>query len=291
MTTFGDLVQQVRTLLRSYTGVQEQVTWLTAGCDADDLTLAVASSQVVSIGVSEVDEELIFVSTSADNTLGLAPFGRGYNGTTAATHSTNAMVTFDPVFPVIEVKRALNQTLQACYPKLYQVKSTTFEFAGSQATYELPADCDKVLRVTWSLSGPSQHWPTLSRWDFDQNSEEANGKAITLHEAPEQGATVKVVYQAAFSDFTSDADTMASRGFPESAVDVLLYGATAKIVRFLDVSRLQTTHVENISRSQLVAAGDASRIAGQLFAMYQVRLDEERKKLLDNDQPQMYFTR
>lgn len=291
MTTFGDLVQQVKSLLHSYTGVQEQVTWLTSACDASQTSLSVDNSDAVSMGISEIDEELIFVSVSANNTLTLAPFGRGYNGTTAAAHALNAMVTFDPVFPVAEVKRAINQTLKACYPALYAVKTTTLTFSGAQATYELPADCDKVLRVSWEAVGPSQAWLTIPSWTFDSKAGTATGKSLTILDPPLPGRTVKVVYQASFSELSLDADTVTDAGFPESAVDVLLYGTTAKLVRFLDLSRLQTTSVENLSRSQLVGANDAGKIANQLLSIYQMRLAEERRKLLENDEPQIHFTR
>lgn len=291
MTTFGDLVQQAKSLLRSFTGIQEQVTWLTSSCTDSDLTLSVNSSDVVSIGVSEIEEELVFVHVSANNTLSIAPFGRGYNGSTAAAHVANTPVVFDPVFPVVDVKRALNQVLQATYPFLYQIKTTTFTFTGTQATYELPADCKKVLRVNYEAIGPSNAWPAVPRWEFDPRFNKGTGKAITLASAPLAGRTVQVVYQAGFPALKSNADTLASIGFPESAVDVLLYGATAQLVRYVDLSRLQTSHVENISRSELVGTNDAGRIANQLYAIYQVRLEEERKKLLADDEPQMHFTR
>lgn len=293
MTTFGDLTMQVKSLLHSFTGVHEPVTWLTAGCTDAATTLTVEDSDAISIGVSEVGEELIYVSASesATNTLTLAPFGRGYRGTTAAAHAINDMVMFNPIFPTVEIKRAINQTLAAVYPQLYQVKETSFTFAGSQSTYELPADCDGVVSVRWEAVGASGYWPLLSGWEFHPHSEEATGKAITVHDVPAQGQTVKVMYRANFTQFAADADTFAGIGFPESAIDVLLYGAAAKLIRFLDVARLQTHSVENISRSQLVGSGDPAKIANQFYAMHAQRLIEERKKLLELEPPQMHFTR
>lgn len=278
-------------MLRSYTGVQEQVTYLTSACTDSDLTLSVDDSQAVSIGISELEDELIFVKVSQDGTLTVPPFGRGFNGTTAATHALNTMLVHDPVFPTVNIKQALNQAVQSTYPALYAVKTTTFTFAGSQAVYELPADCDKVLKVTYEATGASGYWPTISRWEFDQNADETTGKALVLHDAPEQGRTVKVVYQGTFTALSDPADTLAGIGFPESAADVLLYGATAQLLRFVDIARLQTGSVENVSRSDLVSPGAANNTANMLYAMYQQRLQEERRKLLDAHQPQMHFTR
>lgn len=292
MTTFGDLVTQVKSLLHSYTGVQEQVTWLTAAATSSATSLTVSDADAISIGVSEIGEELIYVSASdGATTLTLAPFGRGYLGSTAAAHAINDMVMYDPMFPTVEIKRALNQTLAALYPMLYQIKDTTFTFSGSASTYELPADCDGVIRVQWEMTGASNYWPTVASWEFHPDSEELTGKALTLREAPQQGATVKVTYRANFSQFAADADTLTLVGLPESALDVLLYGSCSKLVRFLDVARLQTTTVENLSRSQLVASGDPGKIANQFYAMYAQRLAEERRRLLELQPPQIHFTR
>lgn len=291
MTTFGDLVHQVSSLLHSYTGVIEQATWLTAGCAAGDLSLAVNSSDAISNGISEIDDELVYVTSSDSNVLTIAPFGRGYRGTTAASHSSNARVTFAPMFPRAEVKRALNQCLSAVYPQLYQIKTATLTFSGNVRTYSVPADVDRVLRVTYQATGPSNYWPAIIGWEFEPTSSEATGKAITFLEPPQQGRTVRVVYQANFTQFAADTDTLASVGFPESAVDVLLYGASAKLIRYLDAARLQIASVENNSRAQVVQAGDAGKIANQMYAMYQQRINEERKKLLDLTPPTINFQR
>ena len=291
MTTFGDLVEQTKSLLHSYTGVHEQVTWLTADCDSAVTALAVDNSTAVSRGISEIGQELIYVSVSGSGVLTLAPFGRGYKGSTAGAHLINDLVMFDPAFPTVEIKRALNQCLSAVYPQLYQIKTTTFTFGGAVAAYELPSDVERVLKVTWEPSGPSLYQATLSRWEYDPNGNFTSGKSIYLHEAPEQGALVKVAYQAPFTQFAVDADTLATVGLPESALDLLLYGATSKLIRFLEPARLQAHSVENMSRAQLMAPGDPGKVANQLYAMYQTRLAEELKKLLENNPPQLFFTR
>lgn len=290
MTTFAELVDQVSVALHSYT-TQEKLTWLSSSLTNSATSFSVADGEQVSLGVIEVDDELMYVSSVATNTVTLAPFGRGYRGSVAATHAANAKVTFDPHFPRVDVKRAITQIMAAVYPQLYQIKETTFTFAGAQATYELPADTAGVVKVQYQVTGPSGYWQTLTTWEFEPNSELATGKALTLHEAPEQQRTVKVVYRAPFGTLAADADTLDSVGFPESAIDVLIYGAAARLIRFLDVARLQMRTVENGARAEFVRSGDPSNIANQFYAMHVTRLQEERKKLLELEPPQMYFTR
>lgn len=293
MTTFGELVSQLDSLLHSYTS-HEQVTWLTQGCDSSVTTMTVQDSDQISVGISEIGEELIYVTVADSGSLSLAPFGRGYKGTTAVSHSTNEMVMFDPSFPKVEIKRALNQVVASLYPQLYRVKATTLTFAGAQATYELPADCDGVMEVRYNVTGGSKFWALVSRWEFHTNADTTefpNGKALTFHEPPTQGATVRVTYRGSFDQFASDSDTLADIGLPESAVDVLLYGAAARLIRFLDPARLSLNSVENMARGQLVQVGDPGKVANQFYAMHLQRVDEERKKLLNLEPPQIHFTR
>ena len=291
MTTLLDLTNRVHSLLHSSTGVQESMTWLTAPATSSALTLSVDDSSAISKGISEVGDELVYVSTTAADSLVLAPFGRGFRGSTAAAQAVNTPVTFNPTFPRVEIKRAINEALKQTYPSLWQIKSTTFTFSGAQLTYELPADCDMVTKVLWQTVGPSQYWETSYGWRFEQDSEETTGKALTLLDMPLQGQTVKVVYQAGFTPLASDSDTLEAAGFPSSAEDVLLYAVAAKLIRFMDVSRMQLDNVENLSRAQVVSPGDAGKVANQMFAMYQQRLTEERSRLLSLNPPQLYFTR
>lgn len=293
MTTFRQLVDQVHSMLHSSTGLQEQIAALTTGINASDVTVALSNTSGFSKGITEIDDELIYASSVDATALTLPAFGRGFRGTTAATHSSGAMVTYDPTFPRFDIKQAINQVLEAVYPTLYQIKSTTFTFSGPQAAYPLPTDCDGVVKVIWEAVGPSKYWPTVATWDFETNSEVANGNAISIGEYVMPGRTVKVLYKAKFTQFAADADTFATVGFPESGIDVLLYGAASKLIRFLAPARLQLGSVENLSRSGvgIVTASDAGTVANQLYAMYQQRLQEERRRLLNLNQPQIHFTR
>ena len=291
MTTFGELVTQTGNALRSFTGLHEQMTWLSGSLSSSATSATVNNGEKVNVGVVEIGEELLYVSSVATNTLTIAPFGRGYRGSTAAAHAANDPVVVDPVFPVVEVKKALNQTLASVYPLLYQVKETTFTFTGAQATYELPAEADGVVKVQWETIGSTGYWAPIEVWEFHRDASTATGRALTLHEVPLAGCTVKVTYRANFAQFASNADTFADVGLPESALDVLVYGAASHLLRFLDVARLQVGSVENLSRAQVVASGDPSRIANGFYSLYSQRLAEERKKLLELDPPQIHFTR
>lgn len=294
MSTLGDLIGSIASALHSYTGVQEQSTHLTADIAADDLLIQVANSESMMRGVIEVDDELLYVDVSDANVLSIAPYGRGYRASTAAAHLANSQVINDPSFPRCEILRSINQCIDALYPTLYQIKSTDIAVDALRIGYQLPADCETIIEVKFQApSDPYDFWVPYQNWRFDPTSPEATGRTINFPNSTNMpaGSTVRVVYQAPFGQFASVSDTFASVGLRESYADLILYGVTARMVRFLDPARLQLTTVENVSRAGVVATGDAGKIANQLYAVYQQRLLEERKKLLDLTPTQIHFTR
>lgn len=293
MTTFAELVDSIHSSLHSYTGHQEQMTYLTAGATDSALTLSVADSSEIRKGIVEVGDELMYATASDSGIVTLAPFGRGFRSSVAAAHDANVAVVSDPAFPRVEIKRAINQTIDALYPSLWALNTYEVpDYTPVVGTYELPADCVAVSEVRVLTPGdPTQTWETLLSWSFNPHSSEATGKAITFGAQLVPGAEIRVVYRGRFTNLVEDDDDLtADAGIPGSCVDLLLYGVAARMVRFLDPARIQLSAVENVSRAQVVQAGDAGRLANQLYAMYQQRLQEERRKLLNSNPPRPHFT-
>lgn len=288
MSTLNDLIASIHTSLHSYSGTQEQMTWLTVACGASDLTLTVASSDTILRGIAEIDDELIYVNTSDSNGLQLPPFGRGFRGSVAAAHPINSAVTFDPVFPRVEIRRAIDQAIEGLFPNLFQIKTTNLTFNGHDFSFSLPADAEGILSV--KVDAGDGYWDPVSRWNFDPMSPLTNGKALNLMEATPVGA-IRVTYRAKFGTFTSGTDTLASVGLSESYADLILYAVSARLIRFLDPARLNLSTIENVSRAGVVQSGDAAKIANQLYAVYNQRLAEERSRLLELTPAAIHFTR
>lgn len=290
MSTLGELIDSIQASLHSYTGVQETYTWLTANATPTDTQIQVNDSQAILRGIAEIEDEMIFVDSSASGILNLAPFGRGYRGSTAAAHTTNAPVLFDPAFPRVEVKKRINKVVAALYPALYQIKTTSFTADGTTLGISLPADADKVFRIEYLIPGdPTNQWYLVQ--DFQEDPTNVAGKTLLLANPITAGATVQVTYRANFGTFVSSTDTLASVGLQESWADLIEYAVTAHMVRFLEPARLQMPSVENVARAQMVQSGDAAKIANQLYAMYQQRLAEERRRILLLTPPTISYQR
>ena len=120
-TTLNNMIDEVSMNLSGYTLTQDRSTYLktavttTTSSSASPTSLSLGSTDNVGKGIVEIDEELLWIDTydRVGNTATVAPYGRGYLGTTAATHSADAKVTISPTFPRFTIKRAINDTINA----------------------------------------------------------------------------------------------------------------------------------------------------------------------------------
>jgi hypothetical protein len=285
MTTFNELTEEILINLEGFTLRQDRATYLTAGIDDNDLSIALASGDNIGKGVLEIDDELIHIDSvdRSDRSAVISPFGRGYRGTTAAAHSLNSKVTFAPSFPRISVKRAINDTLRAVYPNVYGVASHTFTFNASQNTYSLPAAAETVLAVSWDSIGPSGEWIPIRRWRHDPmaaTADFANGNTITLNDSILPGRTVQVVYAKTPTPLSADADVFTTTtGLEESSRDLIVYGASYRMASFLDPGRLTFTSPEADANDQTRPFGSGTSTARYLYSLYQQRLQEETNRL------------
>lgn len=170
MTTFNDMVDEVLLNLAGYTMRQDRLTYLTAAVtSASALSIPIASVDNIARGLVEIDEELLFIDSvnRPASSLVVAPFGRGYQGTTAATHAINSKITIAPTFPRVAVKRAINDTVKAVYPQLWGIGTTTFTYSPARTTYSLPSEAQGILAVSYSTIGSTREWLPIRSWRHD----------------------------------------------------------------------------------------------------------------------------
>jgi hypothetical protein len=296
VTTYNDIVEEVLINLEGFTLRQDRTTYLTAGIDDNDLSIALASGDNIGKGVLEIDEELIHIDSvdRSDRSAVISPFGRGYRGSTAAAHSADAKVTFAPSFPRLSVKRAINDTIRAVYPSVYGVASTTFSFNPSVTTYSLPAEAQTVLAVSYDTIGPSNEWLPIRRWRHDPTSnigEYATGNAISIYEAIVPGRTVNVVYAKTPTPLSNANDVFTTvTGLEERSRDLIVYGAAYRMASFLDPGRLNFTSPEADQNDQTRPFGSGTNTARYLLALYQQRLQEETNRLHDKYPVRVHYT-
>jgi len=299
MATFGQMTDEVSRKLAGYTLRQDRQTHLTVAINASAVSITVASATNISTGIIQIDDELIYVDSYDRNSgvLSIPPYGRGYNGTTASSHAVGTRVIVSPTFPSVDIKDAINDTIQAVFPNLYTTASHTFAYSPAKTTYALPDEVETVLGVAYETTGSSKEWIPIRSWRIDPmaNVSSFNSRnSISLYSGVEAGRTVQIFYTAApaIMDINDD-DFEITTGLPASCRDVIVLGASARLASFVDPGRLTFGSAESDQQSQIAGRsyGAGTNTAKYLLALYDKRLAEESQKLTDRNPTRIHFTR
>ena len=298
MATFNEMVNEVKTNLQGYTLKQDRLTYLNAAITSVSTSMIVGSSSNLAKGTIEIDDELIWIDnfTAASNTLNVAPgFGRGYQGSTPTSHAQYSQVTLSPSFPRISIKKAINDTINSLYPRLWAVDSFTFTFNASQTTYALPDDLEQILFVSWQTTGSSKEWLPVNRWRADGMANLAtfnSTNTINIYENIQPGRTVQVYYTTTPDTLDNNSDDFADvTGLPASSQDVVTLGAAYKLLSFIDSGRISLTSAESDLADSKIPSGAGANNSRYIYALYQQRLNEEALKLQDKFPIRVHYTK
>lgn len=296
-STFANLVDEVLLNLNGYTMRQDRTTHLTADLTSSGLSLSLGNVSNIGKGIVEIDDELIWLDSydRVSSTATAAPYGRGYQGTAAASHTQNTKVTISPTFPKLSVKRAINDTIKSVFPQLYGTARTTFSLTATQSTYALPADAETVLAASWDTPGPTGEWMPIRDWRQDATANTiayTTGQTISIYDRITPGRTVQVVYTKEPTPLTNNNDVFETvTGLPSSSKDVIVYGASYRLASFIDPGRLTFTSAEADQADSKIQYGSGSNAARFMLALYQQRLTEEAGKLRDKFPVRVHYTR
>ena len=284
MTTLNNLVDDVQLDLSGFTYRQDRVTYLVSAATTSDLILNVASTDNIGKGIIEIDDEMMWVDSydRQANTITIAPFGRGYNGSTAAAHSSNSKVTITPTYPRYAVKRAINDTVNAVYPKVFATGSTAVSFLASRTTYSVPADAVQILSMAWQSVGPTKEWLPIRQWRWDPlayASAFPTGKSVSIYDNILPGRTMNIIYAHIPTLMTSNTDDFENTtGLPASMKDVIVYGAAWRLSSYVDPARISISSPAADELDVKRPYGTGTNVTKNLQALYLQRLEEESLK-------------
>jgi hypothetical protein len=304
-TTIIDLINEVQINLAGYTYQQDRATHLrtsvttTVSTSASPTILSLGSTESIGKGVVEIDEELLWIDSfdRVANTATVSPYGRGYLGTAAATHTADSKVTISPTFPRYVIKKAINDTIRAAGSTIFSVKSTTFTFNAAVTTYDFnDLDIDNILSVMWQSVGPSLEWIPVRRWSWDSQASTtafgANAQTITIGDYITPGRTVKVIYATDPLTFTNDSqDYSTQTGLPESTKDVITLGAAYRLLTYLDPARASQVSPQADETDSKRPFGASQSATKQLYALYTQRLNEETQRQQNKYPIRVHYSR
>ena len=290
--TLTDMINEVSMNLSGYTLTQDRSTYLktaittTTSSSASPLTVSLGSTANVGMGVIEIDEELLWVDTydRVGNTAIIAPYGRGYLGTTAATHTADTKVTISPTFPRFTIKRAINDSINALGSSIFAAATTTITSNAAVAAFRLPATGDSlnirnILSIAYQSIGASKEWVPIRSWRFDSNANSTaftSGQTISIYDRVPSGRTIQVVYSKDPAVFTTNAQDFSTQtGLPESCKDVVILGATYRLLTNLDPARASMVSPQADETDSKRPYGSSQALTKNIYSLYNQRLAEE----------------
>jgi hypothetical protein len=182
------------------------------------------------------------------------------------------------LFPRNEIKKAINNTIDAMYPMVFATASTDFKFIAARTTYQLPADFQNALSVTYSTVGPTKEWMPVRAYNLDRSADTdafTSARSISVYAGIVPGQTVHVFYSkrpTLLVNGNDDYDT--TTGLPSYSEDVVIYGAAFRMVSFLDPSRLGPQSASADILDGVRPTGSGQNASRYLYSIYQQRLNE-----------------
>ena len=298
MATLTDMMNEVSINLSGYTLQQDRATHITAAVAATastiaaPITLSLASTDSVGKGIVEIDEELFWVDNydRVGNTATIAPYGRAYLGTTLAAHTEGTKVTIAPTFPRFVIKRAINDTISAIGSSIFAAKTTTITSNSAVSAFRLPAtgttlNIRNILAIAYQALGSSKEWIPIRTYRFDGNANSTaftSGQTVSIYDYIPSGRSVQIVYATDPSPFTTNADIFTdTTGLPESCKDLIILGATYRLLSNLDPARASMVSPQADETDSKRPYGSSQSLTKQVYALFNQRLNEEIKNQQD----------
>lgn len=299
MATLPQLVEQARGYLHQYTTTRPVLAtftgWQGTAPNYTGINLAgLSGQQRIVNAVVELGHELVFVSSHdpTTSTTQCPPWFRNQQGSPSNdAYAVNSVAVVNPQWPYHQVAQHVINGISNLYPSLFQVKQTTLTTATLTERFLLPADVDEIIKVRVEDDlFPSRPERELWKWTLDTKGPNGS-RYLYVNEFYRSGMTIYVTYRAApiIPAVTSTAEFTAT-GLPSTASDLPVLWAVAQMLPAADAAKAQISTVEQSERNRFVQAGSANAASRRYHELYQTRLVEERRKLLDLYPPRIHRT-
>ena len=274
MTTAGQLIDRVANDLLA--GTVEERNKVATGIDASTTTVTFSYplSGLREGSVFEVGSEQFYVWT-VNSSAKSAVVERGFNGTTAASHSADDIVTVNPRFPRARVLQQLNADLadlSSPLNGLFQVKTVDIAYNGSDRMVNVTGATDILNLIDVRYRYLSDDYPIIrdTRLLSDMpTSDFASGYALAFDTLVRAG-TLRVLYRAPYGQFTSESDTINSVGGSDYLDDVLALGAQIRLMAGREIKRNFTESQGDTRRAEEVPSG---AVANSMLQLQRLRRD------------------
>ena len=285
MTTAATVID--RTLRQLLSGTVESRNKLATSIDAS------ATSVVVSYNldglragqVCEIDSEIMYI-WETDPVAKTLTVQRGFNGTTAAAHTSGAIITVSPRFPRAQILEAINDELadlSSPLHGLFQVKTMNLDYNGSDTMVNLTGVTSIIDLLNVSVRYMVDDYPVARKVRLvrDMPTDDfASGFALRFDQGVFPGR-LRIVYKAAYTSASTEAtDINSTCGVQESVTDIVALGAQIRLMSPREIKRNFTESQGDTRRSDEVQAGAVSGSIASLIRLRRDRIQSEAARLM-----------
>ena len=275
MTTAATVID--RTLRQLLSGTVEARNKLASTIDASATTVvATYPLEGLRAGqILEIDSELMYIWTADTGTKNMV-VERGYNGTTAAAHTANALIKVNPRFPRAQVLEAMNdETADLSSPMngLFQVKTLNVDYNGSDTMINLTGVTDIIDLLSVSVRYMVDDYPVARKVRLVRDvptDDFASGYALRFDQGVFPGR-LRVVYKAPYvTASTESSDINTTGGIQDTVTDIVALGAQIRLMSPREMKRNFTESQGDTRRAAEVPAG---AVAGSITNLQRLRRD------------------
>ena len=284
MTTAATIMNRASRQLLSGTVEERNKLASTINSTATSVVLSYDLGGFRAGSVFELESELLYIweANTATKTLTVE---RGFNGTTAASHSADVLATLNPRFPRAQMLDAINAELDdysSTANGLFKVVSTSLTYNGSDRQINLTSATNVLELIDVRLRFTADDYPFIRGVRLQRDlptSDFASGIAIVFDESVMAG-TLRVRYKSPFTRATSESsDLTTDCGLPTTCDDLVELGLIIRMMAGREVKRSFIESQGDTRRADEVPPGSSRDSVANLLRLRRERIVAEAGRL------------
>ena len=284
MTTAATVID--RTLRQLLSGTVEARNKLasTINSSATSVTMTYSLEALRAGQVFEIDSEMFYI-WEADVSTKTLTVQRGYNATTAASHTAGAMVTVSPRFPRSQVLESINDEiadLSSPMHGLFQVKTLNITYNGNDRMVNLVGATNVIDLLNVSVRYLTDDYPLARKVKIvrDMPTDDfASGFALKFDQNVYPGR-LRVVYKSAYGGVTDESTSLTTTcGIQDSVIDIVNIGTQLRLMAPREIKRNFTESQGDTRRAEEVGPGAITASVSNLRQLRRDRITAEAARL------------
>ena len=235
--------------------------------------------------VCEIDSEIMYI-WSTDSGTKTMTVERGFNGTTAASHTADAVITVSPRFPRSQVLEAINdemRDLSSPLNGLFQVKTLDLDYNGSDVMVNLTDVTAIIDLLNVSVRYMVDDYPVARKVRLVRDvptDDFASGYALRFDQGVFPGR-LRIVYKAPYvTASTESSDINSTGGIQDTVTDIVALGAQIRLMSPREMKRNFTESQGDTRRAAEVPAGAVASSITNLQRLRRDRIQAEAARLM-----------